>query len=258
MAQDKMANIHPNAKVADSAIIEAFTTIEEDVEIGDGTWIGPNAVIMNGARIGKNCKVFPGAVVSAEPQDLKYQGEDSIVTIGDNTIIRECVTVNKGTSDRMETKIGNNCLLMAYVHVAHDTFIGDNVIVAVGVALAGHMDIEDHVIIEGQAGAQQFVKIGAHSFIAAYSQVRKNVPPFIKCAREPLSYTGVNTIGLRRRGWDDKAIKEIENIYRTLYVHNKNILNALNQIEEEYPDSPQKRQIVDFIKNSENGIVKRP
>ncbi|MDR9398674.1 acyl-ACP--UDP-N-acetylglucosamine O-acyltransferase [Salibacter sp.] len=258
MAQNKMANIHPNAKVAESAVVEAFATVEEDVVIGEGTWIGPNAVVMNGARIGKNCKVFPGAVVSAEPQDLKYQGEESIVTIGDNTTIRECVTVNKGTSDRMETKIGNNCLLMAYVHVAHDTFIGDNVIVAVGVALAGHMDIEDYVIIEGMAGAQQFVKIGAHSFIAAYSQIRKNVPPFIKCAREPLSYTGVNTIGLRRRGWDDEAIREIENIYRTLYVHNKNILNALNQIEEEYPDSPHKRKIVDFIKNSENGIVKRP
>ncbi len=252
------ANIHPNANIGENVTIEAFATIQEDVVIGADTWIGPNVVIMNGARIGSGCKIYPGAVISADPQDLKFGGENSTVEIGNNTTIRECVTINRGTSDRMTTKVGDNCLLMAYVHVAHDTFIGNNVIVAVGVALAGHMDIEDFAIIEGLAGAQQFVRIGAHCFIAAASLIRKNVPPFIKCAREPLTYTGVNAIGMRRRGFEESVIKEIESIYRTIYVHNKILTKGLAAAEEQFPDSDHKRQIIDFIRNSENGVVKGP
>lgn len=258
MSISPMAYVHPDAKIGKDVTIEPFASVYGDVEIGDGTWIGPNAVIMDGARIGKNCKIFPGAVVSAIPQDLKYKGEKSITTIGDNTTIRECATINKGTVDKMETRIGENCLIMAYVHVAHDTFIGNHVIVAVDTVLAGHMVIEDYAIIEGISGAQQFLHIGAHAFIAAGSLIRKNVPPYIKCAREPLTYTGINAIGLRRRGWKEEVIKEIEDIYRTLYIRNKNISNALAEIEEKYPDSEHKRHIVSFIKASENGIVKRP
>ncbi len=258
MSISPMAYVHPNAKIGKDVTIEPFASIYEDVEIGDGTWIGPNAVIMDGARIGKNCKIFPGAVVSAIPQDLKYKGEKSITSIGDNTTIRECATINKGTVDKMETRIGENCLIMAYVHVAHDTFIGNHVIIAVDTVLAGHMVIEDFAIIEGISGAQQFLNIGAHAFIAAGSLIRKNVPPYIKCAREPLTYTGINAIGLRRRGWKEEVIKEIEDIYRTLYIRNKNISNALAEIEKNYPDSEHKQHIVSFIKASENGIVKRP
>ena len=258
MSISPMAYVHPDAKIGKDVTIEPFASVYRDVEIGDGTWIGPNAVIMDGARIGKNCKIFPGAVVSAIPQDLKYKGEKSITTIGDNTTIRECATINKGTVDKMETRIGGNCLIMAYVHVAHDTFIGNHVIVAVDTVLAGHMVIEDYAIIEGISGAQQFLHIGAHAFIAAGSLIRKNVPPYIKCAREPLTYTGINAIGLRRRGWKEEVIKEIEDIYRTLYIRNKNISNALAEIEEKYSDSEHKRHIVSFIKTSENGIVKRP
>lgn len=258
MSISPQAYVHPDAKIGDNVTIEPFASVYADVEIGDGTWIGPNAVIMDGARIGKECKIFPGAVISAIPQDLKYQGEESLTYIGDRTTVRECVTVNKGTSDRMATKVGDNCLLMAYVHVAHDTFIGNNVIVAVGVALAGHMDIEDHAIIEGLAGAQQFVRIGAHAFIAAGSLIRKNVPPFIKCAREPLTYVGVNSIGLKRRGWDEDVIREIDDIYRTLYIRNKNLKTAMEQIQANYPDSEHKSQILDFIQASKNGIVKAP
>lgn len=258
MSNQAVANIHPNAKIGKNVTIEPFATVYEDVEIGDGTWVGPNAVIMNGARIGKNCKIHSGAVISNTPQDLKYKGEETLTIIGDNTEIRECATVNKGTADRMETRIGSNCLIMAYVHIAHDVFIGNNVIVAVGTALAGHMDIEDFAIIEGLSGAQQFLKIGGHCFIAAGSLIRKNVPPFTKCAREPLTYTGVNAIGLRRRGWDEEVIKEIESIYRTIYIHNRTISKGMAQAEADYPDTPHKKQILDFIRNSKNGVIKGP
>lgn len=258
MSRFPNANVHPDAKIAEGAVIEPFATVYKDVEIGEGSWIAPNAVIMDGARIGKNVRIFPGAVISAEPQDLKYEGEDSKTYVGDNTIIRECVTLNKGTKDRMATKIGDNCLLMSYVHVAHDTFIGNNVIIAVDVALAGHMNIEDYAIIEGISGAQQFVNIGAHCFIAAGSLIRKNVPPYIKCAREPLTYTGVNSIGMSRRGFETDVIREIDEIYRTLYIRNKNIKKGLEAIEKNFPESKHRDHILEFIKNSENGIVKAP
>ena len=258
MSNQAVANIHPDARIGKNVTIEPFATVYGDVEIGDGTWIGPNAVIMDGARIGKNCKIHSGAVISNTPQDLKYQGEKSLTVIGDNTEIRECATINKGTADRMETRIGSNCLIMAYVHIAHDVFIGNNVIVAVGTALAGHMDVEDFAIIEGLSGAQQFLRIGGHCFIAAGSLIRKNVPPYTKCAREPLTYTGVNAIGLRRRGWKEETIKEIESIYRTIFIHNKTITKGLAQVEKEYPESAHKAQIIDFIRNSKNGVIKGP
>ncbi len=252
------ANVHPLAKIGENTIIEPFATVQADVEIGDNCHIAPNAVIMNGSRLGNNVEIHSGAVISGLPQDLKYEGEDSKTIIGNNTVIRECVTVNKGTKDRMATKIGDNCLLMSYVHVAHDTFIGNNVIVAVDVALAGHMDIEDYAIIEGISGAQQFVKIGGHCFIAAGSLIRKNVPPYIKCAREPLTYTGINRVGMQRRGFNDEVIKEIDEIYRTIYIRNKNIGRALAQVEENFKPSTHRDHILEFIKNSENGIVKAP
>lgn len=251
-----LAYIHPNAKIGKDVTVEPFSTIYEDVEIGEGTWIGPNVTIMNGARIGKNCRIFPGAVISAVPQDLKYKGEMTTAEIGDNTTIRECVTVNKGTSDKYKTVIGKNCLIMAYVHVAHDCILGDNIIIANSVNLAGHVTIEDHVILEGLVAVQQFVKIGAHSFITGGSLVRKNVPPFVKAAREPLSYVGINSVGLKRRGFSNEAILQIEDIYRTIYVRGLNVTNALNIVEQEAPSSTEKSQIVNFIRESTNGIMR--
>ena len=199
-------NVHPDADIADNVTIEPFSMIYENVTIGEGTWIGPNVTIFPGARIGKNCKIFPGAVISAIPQDLKFKGEASVVEIGDNTTIRECVTINRGTVDKMKTVVGNNCLLMAYVHIAHDCILGNNIIIANSVNLAGHVDIEDWVIIEGGTAVGQFVRIGAHAFISGLTGVRKNVPPFTKAAREPLQYVGVNSVGLRRRGLDRKSV----------------------------------------------------
>lgn len=248
--------VHPDASVAENVTIEPFTTIYENVTIGDGTWIGPNVTVFPGTRIGKNCRIFPGAVIGAIPQDLKYKGESSVVEIGDNTTIRECVTINRGTVDKMKTVVGSNCLLMAYVHIAHDCILGNNIIIANSVNLAGHVDIEDWVIIEGGAAVGQFVRIGAHAFISGLSGVRKNVPPFTKAAREPLQYVGVNSVGLRRRGFSNDAILQIEDIYRTLYVKGHNVTNALAIIEQEAPESAEKQQIVDFIRNSKDGIMR--
>lgn len=246
MEKYPLTNIHPKAKIAENVIVESFSTIYADVEIGEGTWIGPNVTIFDGARIGKNCKIFPGAVISAIPQDLKFGGEITTTEIGDNTIIRECVTINRGTVDRNKTVVGSNTLLMAYVHVAHDCIIGNNVVLANCVNVAGHVIIQDYVVIEGVVGLQQFVKVGQHAFIAAGSNVRKSVPPYVKAAREPLSYAGVNSVGLRRRGFNNETILQIEDIYRSLYVRGLNVSNALSVIEKEAPNSPEKKNNTRF------------
>ncbi len=252
----QLSYIHTNAKIGKDVIIEPFSTIYDDVEIGDNTWIGPNVTIFPGARIGKNCRIFPGAVISAIPQDLKFNGEITTAEIGDNTTIRECVTINRGTVDKMKTAIGSNCLVMAYAHLAHDCIIGNNVVIANSVNLAGHVEIEDYTILEGLVAIQQFVKIGAHTFITGGSLVRKNVPPFTKAAREPLQYIGINAIGMRRRGFDNDRIAEIEDIYRILYLKGLNVTNALAIIEQEAPFSLEKEQILNFIRESKNGIMR--
>lgn len=251
-----LAYVHPQAQIADNVVIEPFASISKNVVIGEGTWIGPNVSIMPGARIGKNCRIFPGAVISAVPQDLKYMGEETEVVIGDNTTIRECVTVNRGTKYAFRTVVGNNCLLMAYSHVAHDCIIGNNVILANSVNLAGHIEVGDWVILEGMVAVQQFIKIGAHAFIAGGSLVRKDVPPFVKAGREPLSYVGVNSVGLRRRGFTAENIQHIQEIYRLLFVRGYNVTRALYIIEAEVPASAERDMIVTFIRNSKEGVMK--
>lgn len=251
-----LASVSSEAKIGTDVTVEAFTSIYDDVTIGDGCHIGPNVTIYPGTRIGNNCKIYPGAVIGAVPQDLKFGGEYTTVEIGNNTVIRECVTIHRGTTDKMKTSVGNNCLLMGYVHVAHDCTLGDNVILANYVGLSGHVRIDDYAIIEGKAAAQQFVHIGAHSFIAGASLIRKNVPPFVRAAREPLSYAGINAVGLRRRNFSDNDIKIIEDIYRILFVQNNNITNALQSLETEMPDHELKRLVVDFVKSSEKGIIR--
>lgn len=251
-----LASIHPNAKIAEGVSIDAFASIGADVVIGKDSWIGPNAVIMDGARIGENCKIFPGAVISAIPQDLKFSGEVTTAEVGNNTTIREFVTINRGTSDRNKTVVGSNCLLMAYVHVAHDCSIGNHVILANSVNLAGHVTIEDFAILEGLVAVQQFVTIGEHSFVTGGSLVRKNVPPYVKAAREPLSYVGINSVGLKRRGFSNEAILQIEDIYRTIYVKGYNVTNAVKIVELEAPKSIEKDIIIEFINKSTNGIMR--
>lgn len=251
-----LAYIHPQAKIANNVVIEPFSTIHKNVEIGEGTWIGSNVTIMEGARIGKNVKIFPGAVISAVPQDLKFGGEETIAIIGDNTVIRECVTVNRGTSDKYKTEIGKNCLIMAYVHIAHDCIIGNNCILANSVQLAGHVQIDNFAIVGGSSAVHQFVKIGAHVMISGGSLVRKDVPPFSKAAREPLSYCGINSIGLRRRGFSNDKINEIQDIYRTIYLKGFNNSQALDYIELNNHPSKERDEILNFIRNSDRGIMK--
>lgn len=252
----ELAHIHPDSKIGKNVSIASFATIYEDVEIDEGTVIGPNVTIYPGARIGKNCQIFPGAVISAVPQDLKFNGEYSTTEIGDGTVIREGVTIHRGTIDRQKTVIGKNCLLMCYVHIGHDCILGDNVVIANTSNIAGHCDIGDWAIIEGMVGVQQFVSIGAHAFVAGMSRVRKDVPPFIRVAREPLSYAGVNSIGLRRRGMADQDVKDVESIYRILFVMNNSVTKGLQQLEEENIISKYKDEVVNFINKSDKGIIK--
>lgn len=252
----QLTNIHPNAKIGANTTIDAFTSIEEDVVIGEGCWISSNVTIMNGARIGNNVKIFPGAVISAIPQDLKYKGEKTLAIVGDNTIVREFVTINKGTVAAMKSEVGKNCLLMAYVHIAHDCIVGNNCILANCATLAGHITIDDFAIIGGMSAVHQFVNIGSHVMISGGSLVRKDVPPFVKAAREPLSYVGINSIGLKRRGFSDESIATIQNIYRILFQKNKNVGRGVEQILETIPDCAERQIVLDFIAKSERGIMK--
>lgn len=254
----KLAQVSSGAKIGENVTIEGFTTVYEDVTIGEGTHIGPNVTIYPGARIGKNCQIYPGSVISAVPQDLKFHGEYTTTEIGDNTVIRECVTIHRGTDDMMKTTVGNNCLLMGYVHVAHDCQVGNNCILANYTGLSGHNILEDFVILEGKVGTQQFIRIGAHAFIAGGSLVRKNVPPYVRAAREPLTYAGVNAIGLRRRGFEDEKVKIVEDAYRQLFVLNNTISAGVKAIGSEVEDSDIKEKILNFIKISDRGIIKGP
>lgn len=251
-----LAYVHPQAKIARNVVIEPFVTIHNNVEIGEGTWIGSNVTIMEGARIGKNCKIFPGAVISAIPQDLKYDGEETTVEIGNNTTIREFVTINRGTKANYKTSIGDNCLLMAYVHIAHDCIVGNNCILANAATLAGHITIQDYAIIGGLSAVHQFVNIGPHVMISGGSLVRKDVPPFTKAARDPLSFVGINSIGLRRRGFTSEKINEIQEIYRIIYLRKLNVSRAVAVIETEMPATPERDEILSFITGSSRGIMK--
>lgn len=251
-----MVNVHPEAKIGVNVVIEPFATIYKDVEVGDGSWIGPNAVLMDGTRLGKNCKVFPGAVISGIPQDLKYEGEYTTVEVGDNTVIRECVTINKGTKAKNKTVVGANCLIMSYVHIAHDCIIRDNCILGGYTGLAGEVEINDFAITGGGALVHQFVRIGAHSFIQGASKVSKDVPPYIIAGREPISYAGPNSVGLKRRGFTTEQVNEIQEIYRIIYQKGMNNRDAVQFAEENIEQTPLRDSILEFIKGSRRGIIK--
>lgn len=257
MIQSQLIAVHPKAKIGQNVHIDPFVVIEEDVVIGDDCRIGAHAVLMNGTRLGNNCKVFPGAILGAMPQDLKFDKEQTLLEIGNNVTIREYCTLNKGTSAKGTTVIGDNCLLMAYVHVAHDCVIEPNCIIANSVNLAGHIHIGAYARIGGNAAVQQFVNIGQHCFLAGGTLVRKSVPPFIKAAREPLSYAGVNSIGLKRSGFSTEQVHNIQDIYRILYVKRGfNTKDALRHIESELPNTNESKQILNFIKETDRGIIR--
>ena len=251
-----LSYIDPQAKLAKNVVVEPFVTIEKNVEIGSGTWIGSNVTIMEGARIGENCEIFPGAVISAIPQDLKFEGEESLAIIGDNTIIRECATINRATKATGKTIVGKNCLIMAYAHIAHDCVIGNNAIVVNNVAMGGHVEIGEHAIIGGLTAIHQFIKIGKHCMVSGGSLVRKDIPPYVKAGREPLSFIGINSIGLRRNKFSESEITEIQDIYRILYQKGNNNTQAINKIEIDFKISEIRDEIISFVRGSGRGIMR--
>lgn len=253
-----LAYVDPSARMGQNVTVEPFAFVSGNVEIGDGTWVGPNSTILDGARIGMNCRIFPSAVIAAIPQDLKFRGEETTAEIGNNTTVRECATVNRGTASTGKTVVGENSLLMAYSHVGHDCVVGSNCILGNSVGLAGEVKIDDWAILSGGTLIHQFVHIGGHVIIGGGSKVRMDVPPFIKADRDPLAYMGINSVGLTRRGFPKERIDEIHNIFRVIYQSGLNISQALLHVESEFTPSPDRDYILDFIRKAERGIIRGP
>ena len=253
---ENFSYIHPDAKIGKDVTISPFVTIYEDVVIGDGTYIHPHVTLYPGARIGKNCKIFPGVTVAAVPQDLKFNGEYTTAEIGDNTTLRECVTVHRGTASKGRTVVGNNCLLMAYCHVAHDCELGNNLIISNATQLAGEVVIDDNTVIGGGTLVHQFTHIGSYAMIQGGTPVNKDIPPYVMAARSPISFVGLNIVGLRRRGFTNEQIATLQEIYRRIFNSDSNMTDALNAIEAEIPASPERDYVLSFIRNSSRGVIK--
>jgi len=253
---DPRAVVSPEAELAEETVVGPFSIIEADVVIGRGTQIGSQVLIASGTRIGESCRIHHGAVVGTIPQDLKFEGEETTLEIGDRTVIREYATLNRGTRDRWRTRIGSDSLLMAYVHVAHDCLIGDHVVLANGVNMAGHVIIEDWASVGGLVPIHQFVRIGQHAFIGGGYRVPKDVPPYILAAGEPLRYAGLNAVGLKRRGFTEEKLRPLRRAYRLIYKSNLNVTQALAAIESEVEMTEEVRRVVEFIKASERGIIR--
>ncbi len=251
-----LAYIDPNAKIDPSVVIDPFVTIDANVEIGPGCKIGSNVTICSGTRLGSNVTVFPGAVIGAIPQDLKFKGEDTYVYVGDNTVIREFVTIHRGTASKGKTVVGKNCLVMAYCHVAHDCFLGDNIIMSNSTQLAGEVQVGDYAVIGGGTLVHQFTHIGAHVMIQGGSKIQKDIPPYITAAREPIQFCGVNSIGMRRRGFTNEQIHNIQDCYRLIFQSGLNVSQAMERIETELPSSQERDEIILFVRNSPRGILK--
>jgi UDP-N-acetylglucosamine acyltransferase len=251
-----LAFVHPEATIGNNVIIDPFAYVDRNVEIGDGTRIMTHATILYGARIGKNCIIFPHATISAIPQDLKFKGEETVAIIGDRTVIRECATVNRGTASKGFTIVGEDCLIMAYSHVAHDCVIKNHVILGNAAQLAGEVEIEDYANVSGGTLIHQFTRIGAHAMIQGGSKIPKDIPPYVMVGREPISYVGLNVVGLRRRGFTSERINSIQEIYRYLYQSGYNTTQAMERIENELPVSVDRDYILNFVRNSSRGIVR--
>lgn len=253
----QLAVVHPDAKIGENVKIGPFVTIDANVEIGDGTIIDSGAVVRSGARIGKNCHIHANAVVGDIPQDLKFQGEDTVAIIGDGTVIREFVTIHRGTASRGKTVVGDNCLIMAYCHVAHDCVVGNHVIMSNSAQLAGEVEVADYAIIGGGALVHQFTHIGCHVMIQGGALVNKDIPPYCMAARYPIAYEGVNKVGLHRRGYSSEQIDAIADVYRTIYDSGLNVTQALEEASK-LPANAERDVIIEFVRASKRGIVRKP
>lgn len=251
-----LAYIHPSAIIDDSVVIDPFVTIDKDVIIGAGTRIYSNVTILTGTRIGENCQIFPGAVIGAIPQDLKFKGEYTTVEIGNNNVIRECVTIHRGTASKGRTVIGDNNLIMAYCHVAHDCVLGNNIIMSNATQLAGEVYIEDYAVIGGGSLVHQFVHLGKHIMIQGGTRIGKDIPPFVTVGREPACYAGINSIGMRRRGYTNEQINNVQDIFRIIYNSGLNVTEAVDKIMNDCPATAERDEIIIFIRNSGRGIIR--
>ena len=251
-----LACVHPSAVIAESAQIGPFAYIEENVVIGERTVVMANASVMSGARIGDDCQIFPSAVVGAIPQDLKFRGEDTLAIIGNNTVIRECATVHRGTASKGKTVVGNNCLIMAYSHVAHDCLLHDHIIMSNATQLAGEVVVDKYAILGGGSLVHQFTHVGAHSMTQGGTKVNKDIPPYVIAAREPVSFCGINAVGLSRRGFTKEQVTAIQDTYRLIYMSGLNVSQALQQINETLPQSPERDAIINFITTSPRGVIR--
>jgi UDP-N-acetylglucosamine acyltransferase len=249
------AVIDEQAYVGDGVAVGAYAVIGPNVRIGDGTQIGPHVVIERDTQIGRDCRIHPGAVVGGDPQDLKYAGESSDLVIGDRTVIRECVTVNRGTMARGRTELGTDCLIMAYAHIAHDCVLGDHVILSNSVNMGGHCAIGDWVVIGGLTAIHQFAQIGRHAFVGGSSAVRKDVPPFVKASGSPLRLFGLNSVGLERRGFSAQERAELRRAYRLLFQSKQNLRDAIARTRDELADSALTAELLAFISASERGVT---
>jgi len=249
------AIVSPKAQIADNVTVGPFTIIEDDVVIGEGTQIGSSVLCADGARIGKHCFVHKGAVIATPPQDLKYRNEPTTCEIGDNTTVREFCTLNRGTTEHWKSVIGTNCLLMAYAHVAHDCTIGDNVIIANAVQMGGHVTIQDWAIVGGLTAVHQFSTIGTHAMVQGHKGVAKDVPPYVRAGREPMVYEGINSVGLRRRGFTNETIEAIQQAYHVIYGSGLNVSQAVEALEREQALIPEVQVILEFIRASKRGIL---
>lgn len=252
-----LACVSPEAKLGDNIEVGPFAFIDGNVEIGDGCHILNGATIYSYVKMGKDCTVFPGAVVGAIPQDLKFEGEESWVEIGDRVNIRECATINRGTqaSGKALTRIGSDTLIMSYAHVAHDCQVGNHCILVSYSGLAGETEMKDWSVVGGQSGSHQFCRVGTHSFVAARCKITKDVPPYILAGREPLAFEGVNRVGLLRRGFTEEQVNQIKDIYDCIYFKGMNTTQALEYIEANFPASEYRDTILDFIRSSQRGII---
>lgn len=252
---EQLSFVSPEAKIGKNVKIEPFAVIYEDVVIGDDCWIGPHVTIFPGARIGKGCKIFPGASIAAIPQDLKFAGEKTTCEIGDNNIIREFVTINRGTAASGKTVLGNNNLIMAYAHIAHDCVVKNNCILANAATLAGHILVDDFAIIGGQSAIHQFTRIGKHVILMGGSLVDKDIPPYVKGGKFPVSYCGINSVGLSRRGFSQQTINNIQSLYRIVFQSGLTYTNALEELKKK-PQSPERDEIIEFMTHAERGLMK--
>ena len=253
---DSFARVHPDAQIGKDVTIEAFAWVAGDVMIGDGSWIGPGAVLMDGTRLGKNCQVHTGAVIAATPQDLKFRGEKTTCEIGDGNTIREAVTISRGTAARGKTVVGDNNLIMTTSHVGHDCVLGNNNVLVNATLLAGEVEVGDWVILGGRTAVHQFCRIGSHAMTGGGSLVSKDIPPYVKAAHQPLSFVGANFIGLRRRGFSPEKIGEIHEMFRILFQSGYAYNKACDMIEVQFPQTPERDEILTFIRNSKRGILK--